>query len=294
VSYLARLGLGTAQWGLEYGVANATGRPSAAAVAEMLDLGWSAGIGLLDTASVYGDAETILGHAHAHQRFRIVTKLAVGGTQPLSDSVLDGFGESLRRLGSSRVFGLLLHDANQLLGPAGDELWTCMASRKAAGAVEKLGVSVYTPQQLESVVSRFPIDIVQLPFNIYDQRFAAGGLLQRVRAAGIEIHVRSAFLQGLLLLPAERLPAYFDGMRSRHRDMHAAMGRAGWSPLEAALGFCLAQEFAGQVIVGCETPGQLQEILAAAARTSAAMPDFFSKYAVNDEAIILPTNWPKS
>jgi aryl-alcohol dehydrogenase-like predicted oxidoreductase len=118
------------------------------------------------------------------------------------------------------------------------------------------------------------------------------GLLDRLKQAGIEIHARSAFLQGLLLLPPAQLPEHFSAIHMHHARLHHQISETGLTPLEASLRFCLGQAHIDQVIVGCETAKQFNEILRAAERDGAHLPAPES-YSISDESIINPSLWPK-
>jgi aryl-alcohol dehydrogenase-like predicted oxidoreductase len=172
----------------------------------------------------------------------------------------------------------------------GARLWDALQELKRQGLASKIGVSVYTPGQLSGILDLFPIDVVQLPFNIYDQRFLRTGLLDRLKASGVEIHARSAFLQGLLLIPPDRLPGQFEAIREHHGRFYEALDDARLSPLDGSLGFCLAQPQIDHVIVGCESASQLEEILAVTRRGGHGVrhPESF---ALDDEAIINPSRW---
>lgn len=294
----SKLGLGTVQWGMRYGVANVSGQPSLAEVDKMIEQARGQGVTLLDTAWAYGEAESVIGSLVAGLRgFDIVTKtrpldhgIAVG--RDAVTAVGEGFLQSLQRMRCQSVYGLLVHRAEDLLSTFGDSLWKALQSLKARGLVGKLGVSVYHPHELEAVCARYSIDIVQLPLNIYDQRFLQSGLLTRLKAQGVEIHVRSAFLQGLLLMPAARLPACFDSIRERQVRLHRAQEDMGLSPLEGALGFCLCRDEVDRVIVGCETAAQLAGICEATRKIGSRKLDALDSYALADPQVILPSQWP--
>lgn len=290
---LSKLGLGSVQWGLKYGIANTDGQPSLDTVRGLLDQAAAAGIDLVDTASAYGEAEAVLGAAEAGARFQVVSKTAAGTPADLPGAIRKSFAQSLERLHLPQLAGLLVHDPAHLLGPQGRAAWALLEEFKAAGQVGKIGVSVYSPAQLDRIRAEYPIDLVQLPLNLYDQRFIQSASLPEARRAGVEIHVRSAFLQGLLLLAPEALSEHFAAIRDHHRRLRRAMQDGGWSPLEAALGFCLAQPDVDRVIVGCETPPQLDEIIAAARRAGTADFRPLAAYAIADEAITVPVNWPR-
>lgn len=299
MSHGARLGLGTVQWGMAYGIADRRGQAPFAEVGNMLRIASEHGISLLDTAHTYGEAEKVLGrHDISSQGFRVVTKVP-----PIRSSYIDAqaaaqvaaaFQESLQRLRCAQAYGLLVHQAGNLLMPGSDRLWAALQSLKGEGLVEKVGVSVYHPRQLENILERHRIDLVQLPFNLYDQRFAQTGLLRRLKQAGIEVHARSAFLQGVLLLPPDRLPGHFVAIRDHHAHLHHRIGEAGLTPLEACLRFCLARDDIDRVIVGCKTVEQLAEVLGVVKGKDTGMDlSAVGHYSISNESIINPQVWPR-
>lgn len=288
-----RLGLGSVQWGMPYGIANRHGQPDQDVVAALVHRAAVAGIDVIDTAHEYGEAETRLGRPDTVPAgIRLITKTAVA-REANADRVAvaeAGFAASLQRLGRPAVAGLLMHDGDFLLAADGERLWAWMQQQRAAGRAEKIGVSVYQPEALDRILDRHALDIVQVPFSIYDQRFARHGLFDRLRAKGVEVHIRSSFLQGLLMLPPAELPAHFAALRPHQAKLHATCGALGLSPLAAALHFCLAEPRIDRVILGCETMAQLEQLLQAMAQPAdvAALADF----ALNDESILLPMHWP--
>jgi len=298
VSVSSRLGLGTAQWGVpRYGVAG-SGRPTAETVAEMLRLGRTHGIDLLDTAHAYGDAEAVIGGVQScvGDELRIVTKTMAVRAPRISieavTAVVAAFAGSLTRLRRQRVYGLLVHHSNDLLAQGGDRLWAAMEDLRSEGKVAKIGVSVYDPEQLEAIVQRYAPTLVQLPLSVYDRRFERTVLLAALKRADIEVHARSAFLQGLLLLGADELPLYFAPIRAHHASFHAHVRALGVSPLAACLGFCLAQASVDRVIVGCEALEQLAEIIAAA--EAAGSPDLpLDVDSLDDAQFLDPSRWPQ-
>lgn len=295
MSGCSRIGLGTVQWGMPYGIANTTGQPASEEIGSMLGMAKRRGIHLLDTAAGYGTAEILLGDwGVASQGFKVVTKTVPARFDMIDDEevarIHSAFELSLHRLKCEHVYGLMAHHADNLLMPGGVRLWDTLQELKQQGLVEKVGASVYTPDQLTNILDRFPIDIVQLPFNVYDQRFLRTGLLDRLKSCGVEIHARSAFLQGLLLIVPDQLPVQFESVREHHQRYYQALAAAGLSPLEGSLGFCLGQLQIDQVIVGCESLKQLDEILEAANRCGKGLSHIES-FALNDEAIINPSRW---
>ena len=200
------------------------------------------------------------------------------------------FLESLERLGCERVVGLLVHNADNLLIPGGERLWDLLQALKAEQRLQRIGVSVCHPEQLARILDRYRIDLVQLPFNIYDQRFAQTGMLRDLKKLEVEVHGRSAFLQGLLLLPAEKLPGYFDSIREHQARLHRNVVESDRTPLASALIFCLSQPDIDHIIVGCETVAQLEEILDVAQRAAGNILDL-RVFALNNDNILDPSRW---
>lgn len=297
MNFCQKIGLGTAQWGMLYGINNIGGKPNREEITEMLSCAHQRGISIIDTACSYGEAEKILGKEHAAAlEFKIVTKALPLSVSSMSrdDVVLvtSAFDESLKRLQTGSVYGLLVHNVNNLLSDGGERLWAALQEFKACGRIEKIGVSVYHPQQLDDIMSCYQIDIIQFPYNIYDQRFAKTGLLEKLQMAGIETHARSAFLQGLIFMSPESMPDYFSSIRMRQAKLHNELSKSGLTPLDGCLSYCLNQPYIDKIIVGCETLGQLAQILRIAEKSPSSLPDL-EPYAINDEKVIDPSQWLK-
>jgi aryl-alcohol dehydrogenase-like predicted oxidoreductase len=237
-----KLGLGTVQFGCDYGVSNAVGQTPLEEVRNILAEAAKAGVRVVDTAVLYGTSEEVLGQTlwEGHP-FAIVTKtvkFAKDWLDRTDADVLEArFQESLGKLRQPAVYGLLLHDVDDLLKPGGHLLWDRMERLKLEGKVEKIGVSVYTEDQIEAVLASYRIDLIQLPINVLDQRLLQFGQLTALQQAGIEIHARSAFLQGALLISPDSLPAVFERIRSLLNTYHAEMHSRGLTLVQAALSF---------------------------------------------------------
>ncbi len=279
----ARLGLGTAQFGLAYGVANATGRPSPAQVQAILAAAAGFGVSLLDTAPAYGDAERLVGEL-APGSLPIVTKTR--GDLPVREGLL----ASLARLRRPRVDALLVHDRHALLGPAGDALFAELVAVRNAGLATRIGVSVYHPDEAGALLARYPLEVVQLPLNVLDQRALASGLLARLRARGVEVHARSPFLQGLLLMAPAHVPASLAAAREPLAAFQARARARGLTPHAAALGFARGVPGVDVVVFGVDGIAQVREAAATAPLVAAEWADL----ACPDLAVVDPSRWSVS
>lgn len=295
MSLVNKIGLGTVQWGRAYGIANRTGRPDAAQVSAMLQRAQQSGVTLLDTAHVYGEAERLLGELHAiSEGFRVFTKTVPLQVDVLTEqnvqTVRTAFFESLERLQCEHIDGLLVHSPDNLLVPGGERLWDLLQALKMEQRVSQIGVSVYHPVPLMKILDRWRIDVVQVPFNIYDQRFMQTGMLGHLKKLEVEVHARSAFLQGVLLLSPEELPGHFNSIRTHHTRLYRSLFDSNRTPLASALMFCLTQPNIDRIIVGCENLLQLQEILDVAERAADNILDLRA-FALSNEDMLDPSRW---
>ena len=191
-----KLALGTAQFGLDYGVTNSEGKVQVEEVELILGCAKENSINTLDTAASYGNSEEVLGSIGISD-FQIITK-----TIPLKngvDEVIKHFQQSLTFLNKSSVNGLLIHNINEIEHKNFNTLFKELTELKRQGLVNKIGFSTYTPEQVDFLLKNFDFDLIQVPFNIFDNRLIQGGQLQALNNKGMEVHARSVFLQGVLL-----------------------------------------------------------------------------------------------
>ena len=293
-----KLGLGTVQFGLDYGVSNLTGCVSEKTVGRLLIKAADNGVTLLDTAATYGKSEAILGQVIPRGKvaFRVVTKTPVVAEDTVTaehgkmlETVLH---DSLKRLGQERVYGLLVHHAVDLLKPGGRHLLEALRRCKDAGLVSKIGVSVYCAAEIDGILDVFTPDIIQLPISVADQRLIQSGHITELKNKGVEIHARSLFLQGLLLMDIEMLPEYFAPVKHHFQTIHGAFTEQGWSPLEGCLRFGLEQTELDIVLVGVVSIHELEDILGVAQRCNYYGSSFASEaLAFQSEKYLNPVMW---
>ncbi|HEX2825381.1 MAG TPA: aldo/keto reductase [Burkholderiales bacterium] len=285
----SRLALGTAQFGLTYGVANRSGQVAYEDSQRILARARQAGLDTIDTAVGYGESEQRLGSIGV-AAWRVISKLpAIPESCPdVARWVDESVESSLRRLRLRRLGGLLLHRPAQLMGERGVELYTALDALKQRGIVDKLGVSIYDPHELDALWPRFALDIVQAPLNLLDRRLASSGWLAKLHAMGVEVHVRSVFLQGLLLMSAAARPGYFNRWSSVWRKLDEWLRDGGASAPAACLAFAAAHPEVARIVVGVDNPAQLEDLLAAASGTAPAPPP---DIASDDPDLINPSRW---
>jgi aryl-alcohol dehydrogenase-like predicted oxidoreductase len=288
---IRKLGLGTVQWGTRYGLDNQHGVTAPEAVKAILTLAERFGVRVLDTASAYGMAESILGQNQLGS-FKVVTKTPKFASATIRDmhvhEMAQSLHQSLQRLSSKKVYGLLVHHAQDLLVTGSDKLISSMMNLKERGFVEKVGVSIYDSAQIDAVLKIFTPDIVQVPISVFDQRLLLNGQLEIMKEMGIEIHARSVFMQGLLLMPSNRVPSYFDPIRSLLTRWRAEAEDQGMSLVEAALSFVRDIIYVDTVLVGVESVRQFQSCLA---DFSTVKRFNGSGLACNDPLFVNPALW---
>jgi len=291
-----KIGLGTAQFGLNYGVSNREGMTTQAEVSDILKYAEEKGITILDTAPAYGTSEDVLGLTiPSGSSFKIVTKTPVFMKDKIeiedSNYLVESFHASRKRMKRPNLYGLLVHHSVDLQKKGGHYLWAAMQSLKSEGFVQKIGVSVYSPEEVKELLPQYPFDLVQLPFNVFDQRMAQSGTLRHLKSLGIEIHSRSIFLQGLLLMSLKELPDYFSSIRPLIEQYQNELEAKEISPVSATINFVYRQPDIDAIIVGVNNKKHLQEIVESLYQEDVLGGIDFDGYAILDEAIINPSKW---
>jgi aryl-alcohol dehydrogenase-like predicted oxidoreductase len=287
-----KLALGTAQFGLKYGIANRRGEVSLSELAGILQVARASGIQTLDTAIAYGDAEQKLGEAGVGD-CDVVSKLSVvpADCRDVTGWVVAAASASLSRLKVQRLYALLLHHPQQLLEPGGIALYRSLRRLKADGVVLKIGVSVYDPNELNELFGRYELDLVQAPFNVLDRRFLDTGWLARLSGAGTELHVRSVFLQGLLLMNRSERPPAFNRWAPLWDKYEQWIGQTGLTALQACLRYALSFPEISKVIIGVDDADQLRAAIDA---SFGPAPRICDALGTDELELLNPARWPKT
>jgi len=261
---------------------------------EIWQIARGANITMLDTAIAYGDSEENIGSTES-VGFEIVTKLPPlpSAETSVTQWVHSQIENSIAKLKRNSVYGLLLHNPPDLLGSNGDELLAALVNLKRDGLIKKFGVSIYAPTELDSLFSRIPNffpDIVQAPLNVIDQSIASSGWLTRLSEMNVEIHIRSVFLQGLLLQQPNERSIAFSRWSSVFAQFDSWTNAQQMSPLTACLGHVLSYPEVSQVIIGVTSANELRQIIAASSGDHVRAPQSLQ---VTDVDLIQPMNWNK-
>lgn len=283
-----RFAIGTVQFGLNYGVANQRGQVPYDEVVLILEYAKSMGIDTLDTAIAYGQSEVRLGNIGVAD-WQVITKLPAVPEccENISKWVFDVVYESLNRLKIDKLYALYLHNPNQLLGANGNLIYEALQKLKTDGIVKKIGASIYDPSGLKNIHHQYSIDIVQSPFNIFDSRLIESGWLNRVKNENIELHVRSVFLQGLLLMNSDERPKKFDRWSTLWEKYDKWLEQNYLSRLQACVRYAHSFPEITKIVIGVDSLNHLKEILEAV-NGKLIKPESFN---INDKELIDPTCW---
>lgn len=287
--FFKKLSLGTAQFGMHYGVANSSGMVSVIEASKILSTAFEGGIQNLDTAIVYGNSEAVLGEIGV-SKWKITTKLPKipNDCDDVGGWVKSEIQLSLARLNVPSLHAVLLHHPHDFLGLNGPKLISSLKSLKNNGLIHKIGVSVYDPDELTDLFSLHSFDVVQAPLNILDQRLIDSGWLSRLHEAGVEVQARSVFLQGLLLMRPDMRPAKFGNWGDLWCIWDSWLLERKFSPLEGCIGFIKSVAGIDKVIVGVDDERHLREILSLPSYSPGPLPCWPKKI---DLRIINPASW---
>ncbi|MDR2036734.1 MAG: aldo/keto reductase [Bacteroidales bacterium] len=285
-----KLCLGTAQFGLAYGINNKQGKVHHVEVERILRCAYKNDITLLDTASAYGESELILGEVKnkINKEFKIITKYPAN--QQISPFIW--INCSLEKMHVKKVYGYLFH--NYSIFQEHPEYIEDMLKIKESGKAKKIGFSLYYPTEIEYILqNNIPCDIVQVPYNIFDQRFE--NIFPDIKSRGVEIHIRSIFLQGLLFIHPDKLDEHFTGIRHLLHELSDFSTENKLSISALCLGFVNANKYIDKIIIGVDSVSNLKENIHNYNSLSNITIDYqqFKYFSITDENIILPFQWKK-
>jgi len=283
-----KLGIGTVQFGQDYGVSNLRGRVPRDEVEALIRRAAAAGMNILDTAAAYGEAEQTLGSLRSlTEPFRIVTKTI--SLKNGLDAVLARARQSVETLGRRPVDLLLVHSADDLSGDDADRLWSGLLALRDEGLFGEIGISAYVADDPVALARKFRPAAMQVPLSLLDQRLFRSGALAVIKDLGVEIHARSLFLQGLMFLGESKLPEKFKTAAPHLATLRRRLKDAGTTPLAAALAFVLNRCEVDVGIVGVTATKELDEILDAA---TTSVPDLdLAACALDDPLVLTPSLW---
>ena len=248
-----KIGLGTVQWGLDYGIANTHGIPSDEVLNSIFDLANKAGINMFDTATQYGEAEKRVGQ-FSNLEHKIVTKIGNFSTNKCLNQQLDNSFNHLQR---QNIYGCLFHNVDELINNT--DLWRELLVYKEEGRINKIGYSLYEPQELIDLLEAgLHPDIVQFPYSILDRKFEP--YFDLLNKKGVEIHVRSVFLQGLYFKNPEQLSNKLLILKPVLSELQNISKQNNLDISELCLDFIRQNRKIDYAVIGVESEDQLREV----------------------------------
>ncbi|MBR2143779.1 aldo/keto reductase [Anaerovibrio sp.] len=293
--------LGTVQFGMDYGIKGQK-QPSVEQAVDMLDYATQNGINTIDTANAYGSAEDVVGaflekKTIARDKLFIVSKFRPNllddvGQDKYYEIMRNNLENTLSRLHTAYLDSYLLHSARYIFD---DEIIDTLNRLKADGLAERVGVSVYEPEEAKKCIERPNVDFMQLPYSIFDQRMEKAGVFEYAKNNNIQIHSRSAFIQGLILMEEDEIPPFLSKAKPIVRKISLLCNRHGISRIALAMNYVKQQSRISHLVFGVDNIEQLREnIKLFEEDISVAVVDDIAKEFRNIEAdIVMPSLWKK-
>ena len=291
-----KLALGTVQFGLNYGVSNKLGKPSVKQAHTILDIAKDAGITTLDTALGYGESHHVLAsYPSLNECFHLVTKLPPLQKEQFSNQDADHYialiDQCFLDFKTQRLNAILFHQACDIEKQGVAPVLAYLQERQLKNKLANKGVSLYSGAQLNSFTQLSEINLVQIPYNAFDTYFKNTGTLSLLSKNKMEVHARSCFLQGLLLMPINELASYFEPWKHHLISFHLLAQHLGVSALTLSLAYALKEDGIDKVVVGVNTESELEQILEAYQSSIEVPHEMLKQLTVNDPRLTNPVNW---
>ena len=289
--YFNKIAIGTAQFGLSYGINNQT-KFNFFEKERIIHRAYDLGIHTIDTAISYGDSEKILGQIGV-SNWKTITKLPSykDAKYEKSEWVKKEIEGSLKRLNVNHLEGVLFHNPDELKIKENVNLYHGLKKLQEEGLLDKIGFSIYNIEQAEFLLKNFDFEILQVPYNVFDRRFDNEEINNELKAKKIELHARSIFLQGLLLMALNEIPESFKFFKNLFLEWNNFLTENKTNALDACLAFALNNKNFSKVLVGVDNINQVEEI----ALSVSKVKEFYfpENLSSNDINLINPQYWKK-
>ena len=245
----------------------------------------------IDTSPLYNESEKMIGSLN-NNRFKIISKIPIIPKNIKRQNVKKWLNKSslnsLKNLKIKKFECLLLHNANSLINKNSVEIYNAIKNLKKIGITNKIGVSIYDYNLLEKILKKFKFDVIQAPLNIFDQRLVNTGWLKKLKKRKIEVHARSIFLQGVLLLKHNQLPKDLRKFNKCWIKLENWLKKNKFSSLQACLSYVFNEKKLDGIVVGCNNKNQLKKII----KLKKNKIDFYiPDLNIKNKKLIDPRNW---
>ena len=253
--------IGTAQFGLDYGIANSKGKMKTNEIKKIIKYARTNNIKNIDTAHAYGDSEQRLGNVGI-KNFDVIVKLpATNPTQPYDQWVKKSIHSSFKKLKINKADTVLVHNAKFLLNPKmGKKIYEELKKFKNKNIIKNIGVSIYSISDLKNIIKKFPMDVVLISLNIFDQRILNKKIINTLKRKNIKIYTRSTFLQGLLLMSKNKIPTKFNRWKKKFDMWFRELENKKVSAYDASLDFVMKNKDVDKTLIGIDDFKQFKEI----------------------------------
>ncbi len=283
--------IGTAQFGLNYGISNILGKTKKQEIKKILFYGKKNNLSYLDTSSHYGNAEILLGKFNL-RNWKVTTKYKTEEIlvekKKILENLINHIEKSKKKLGIRKIDSVLLHNPELILNKNGEILYESLKKVKSLGLISNFGYSIYNFFNLKRMCKKFRPDIIQCPYNIFDRRLVKKNYLNFLKKEGIEIHARSIFLQGLLLMPFKKIPKFHKKWKGLFYKWEKWLYNNNLGSVEACLNFALQTKEIDKFVIGFNSLIHLKQILKVNEKKKIIFPKHLLS---NDKKLINPSLW---
>lgn len=284
--------LGTAQFGIDYGINNSKGKPSFHIMTEVFDKAFAHGIRFLDTAEAYGDSQLRIGkyHRSSNNNFKIITKYSKNRNE-LPDNIYDRVRHNIQTLYVDKLYCYMFHNFQDYIDFYND-FKDDLQRLKSLNLIEKIGVSLHTNEEIEHVLNNKEIDLIQLPFNLLDNSSLREKILLKAKNLGFEIHTRSVFLQGLFFKDSNSLKGNLKLLKNELIKISNEVRREEINDL--ALNYVFNKKFIDGVLVGVDNLSQLDNNLTILKNSNfedSHLFKYIDSIKVSNLKMLNPVNW---
>ncbi|MBT5404149.1 MAG: aldo/keto reductase [Crocinitomicaceae bacterium] len=293
---MAEYCIGTAQFGMHYGIANKSGQPELHEINKIVKCAIKNNIQYFDTAQSYGESETVLGEAFSRlpyeKNFRVISKLSPDLQKSSPIAIVESVRSSLKKLNMNSLYGFLAHRVELVKS---DSFITAIEILKKDRLVIKTGVSVYTPEEALNAMKLPEVDILQIPFNILDRRWIDEGIIEKAQENNIQLFFRSIFLQGLIFLNEnELISRKMEWANTYINQLNEMVKKTSFSAMDLTFGLLTNMPGDNVIIMGMDNSNQLQENLRILEKNKIdkkISDDWWSSLPVFPEKLLNPSLW---
>jgi aryl-alcohol dehydrogenase-like predicted oxidoreductase len=286
--------IGTAQFGLNYGINNKIGKPNSETVKEILDYAINNGINYIDTAEAYGDSHEVIGGYHklSSPKFNVITKFSSKRID-LPFKLTDRVYKDLHIMNINSLYAYMFHSFNDYKLYIESYKYE-LIKLKNDGYIKKIGVSLYTNEEVEEILKSDLIDLIQIPFNLLDNNNQRFECLKKMKNKNIEVHCRSVFLQGLFFKNTNELPSFLHKLAPYIDTIHKISKSINTDIYNLSLAYAFHQPYIDKILIGVDSVDQLkQNVLSLSNPISKQVLDQVDEIVVNEIDLLNPSNWNK-